>query len=58
MANAAPIQVDDPDDQAFRQAVAEGLASLITGRLIPHEDMRRWLLSWGTENELSPPECP
>ena len=41
MANAAPIQVDDPDDQAFRQAVAEGLASLNAGRRIPYEDGRR-----------------
>ena len=56
MANAAPLPIDEPDDQAFRQAVAEGLASLNARRRIPYEDVRRWLLSWGSENELHPPK--
>jgi predicted transcriptional regulator len=58
MANAVPLPIDDPNDQAFRQAVVEGIASLNAGRRIPYGDIRRWLLSWGTENELPPPECP
>src|SRR5579863_4905619 len=28
-----------------------------SGHYVRHEDMRAWLLSWGTERELSPPKC-
>ncbi len=49
---------DTAEDVAFRRTVAEGVASLDAGRSTPYEDARRWLLSWGTENELPPPECP
>lgn len=59
MALPTPLpRPDDAEDVAFQQAIAEGLASLDTGRSVPYEDARRWLLSWGTENELPPPECP
>jgi predicted transcriptional regulator len=27
------------------------------GHFIRHEDMKAWLLSWGTERELPPPKC-
>jgi len=46
----------DDDTTAFRAAVDAGVAD--AGRTVPYEDVRRWLLSWGTENELPPPECP
>ena len=38
------------------QATAEGLADIKAGRVISHEAVKRWLLSWGTENELPPPK--
>lgn len=28
-----------------------------SGHYIEHEDMKAWLLSWGTEQELPPPRC-
>ena len=28
-----------------------------TGKVISHEAVRRWLLSWGKANELPPPKC-
>ncbi|MBT9332265.1 CopG family ribbon-helix-helix protein [Paracidobacterium acidisoli] len=28
-----------------------------SGHYIRHEDMKAWLLSWGTAQELSPPRC-
>jgi predicted transcriptional regulator len=46
------------DDTLFRDAVEEGLTSLDAGRNLPYEKVRRWLLSWGTDKELPPPECP
>ena len=27
------------------------------GHYIRREDMKAWLLSWGTEHELPPPKC-
>ncbi len=27
------------------------------GHYIKHEDMKAWLLSWGTNRELPPPKC-
>ena len=27
------------------------------GHYVRHEDMKAWLLSWGTERELPPPKC-
>jgi len=47
---------EDDEDAEFLAAVNEGIASLDAGRGIPYEKIRRWLLSWGTENELPPPK--
>jgi hypothetical protein len=55
MESPLPPPPDDPDTAALRAAVAEAVASLDAGYYIPHEEMRRWLLSWGTDNELPPP---
>jgi len=44
----------DPD---LAESVREGLADAKAGRLTRYEQVRRWLLSWGSDNELPPPEC-
>ena len=28
-----------------------------SGHYVRHEDMKAWLLSWGTDRELPPPKC-
>ncbi len=28
-----------------------------SGHYVSHEDMKAWLLSWGTDRELPPPKC-
>jgi hypothetical protein len=28
-----------------------------SGHYVKHQDMKVWLLSWGTEHELPPPRC-
>ena len=28
-----------------------------SGHYINHDDMKAWLLSWGTNRELPPPKC-
>ena len=40
----------------FEKAVEQGIASLDKGRGISYGKIRRWLLSWGMENELPPPK--
>lgn len=39
---------------AIAAAVAEADAG---GPFVAHEDMDRWLASWGTDDELDPPEA-
>ena len=58
MANPESIPQDTPEDAAFRLAVEQGLVSLDAGRTIPYEEVRRWMLTWGTENEQPAPKCP
>ena len=57
MSNTARPLPDD-DTAAFLAAVDAGLDDAEAGRTLPYDDVRRWLLSWGTDSELPPPECP
>jgi predicted transcriptional regulator len=44
--------------EAFnREAVEAWEEYQATGLHVTHEEMMTWLESWGTENELPPPEC-
>jgi predicted transcriptional regulator len=45
------------NDDSWDEHDEEAMADLEAGRKISHEAMVRWLRSWGTENELPPPEC-
>lgn len=49
--------VDQAEFEANRRAVAEARQAIAEGRVVDHEDVRRWLLSWGTEHELPRPKC-
>lgn len=42
---------------AFERAVQQGVADADAGDVVAYEDVRRWLLSWGTDNETPPPRC-
>ncbi len=50
-----PSLFDEIDPEAEAAADAEGLADLDAGRTISHAAMNRWLLPWGTPDELPPP---
>ncbi|MBV9785617.1 MAG: CopG family transcriptional regulator [Acidisphaera sp.] len=52
-----PSVFDQTAEDAEERALQEGERALAEGRVISHEAMRRWLLSWGTSNELPPPKC-
>ena len=54
-ADAIAAYLDEQEHQLAR--IREGLADARAGRLVAHEDVVRWLDSWGTENELPPPKC-
>ncbi|HEY3947792.1 MAG TPA: CopG family transcriptional regulator [Phenylobacterium sp.] len=43
-------------DEAQAAADAEAEADFRAGRVISHERMKTWLLSWGSANELPPPD--
>jgi len=45
------------DASAEQAALEEAERAIEQGRTISHEAMRRWLLSWGTDNVLPPPKC-
>jgi predicted transcriptional regulator len=50
-----PSIFDEIDQAAEDAADAEALADLDAGRTISHAAVKRWLLSWGTAEELPPP---
>jgi predicted transcriptional regulator len=47
---------DKKELAAFEMTVREGLADAAAGKLIPYEEVRRRLLSWGGRSELPPPQ--
>jgi hypothetical protein len=57
MPEPKPEKPGHDESSEFVAAVRQGLSSLDKGRAIPYEKIRRWLLSWGTDKELPPPEC-
>jgi len=42
--------------EAKRRAVEVGIADADAGRLIPFDQIKAWMLSWGTRNELPRPK--
>jgi predicted transcriptional regulator len=50
-----PAIFDEADDAADEAAMVRGEADIAAGRVISHEAMKAWLLSWGTADELPPP---
>jgi predicted transcriptional regulator len=48
-----PVVFDDDDEAEVRRVMAD----MDGGKFVSHEAVARWLKSWGTDNELPPPEC-
>jgi predicted transcriptional regulator len=53
--DAIVAYLDEQENQL--EKIREGLADAEAGRVVSHEEVARWLDSWGTENELPPPKC-
>jgi len=52
-----PVVFDSEDEAALDAATLRGLADIEAGRVVSHEAVKRWLLSWGTHKPLPPPKC-
>jgi|GEM_PF-841498 len=48
---------DEIDEEEEERAIEEAEADIAAGRVVSHQAVMRWVRSWGTENELPPPEC-
>ena len=45
------------DQERLMAEVRQGESQVESGHFIRQEDMKAWLLSWGTDHELPPPRC-
>ena len=45
------------DQERLLAEIRQGKRQIEAGHYIRDEDMKAWLLSWGTEHELPPPKC-
>lgn len=45
------------DQERILAEIRQAAREVRSGHYIRHEDMKTWLLSWGTDHELPPPKC-
>jgi len=45
------------DQERLLAEIRQATRQVNSGHYIKHEDMKAWLLSWGTDQELPPPKC-
>lgn len=45
------------DQERLREEIRQADREVESGHYIRNEDMKAWLLSWGTAKELPPPKC-
>ena len=45
------------DQERMLAEVRQADRQVKSGHYIRHEDMKAWLLSWGTKREVPPPKC-
>ncbi len=55
VADAIEIYVQEQRRQL--ESIRKGFAEIESGHYIPHEAMKAWLLSLGSEHELPAPKC-
>jgi predicted transcriptional regulator len=47
--------VDEQEEQLAK--IDQGIRDADAGRVVSHEKVKRYLLSWGTKRRLPPPRC-
>ena len=45
------------DQERMLAETRQGERQIKSGHYVKQEDMKAWLLSWGTDRELPPPKC-
>jgi len=55
VADAIEVYVREQERQL--DSIRRGFAEVAAGHYIPHEAMKAWLLSLGSDHELPPPKC-
>jgi RHH-type transcriptional regulator, rel operon repressor / antitoxin RelB len=45
------------DQERLMAEMAQADKQIEAGHYVKHQDMKAWLLSWGTTNEIAPPRC-
>lgn len=45
------------DQEKMLAEIRQADRQVSSGHYITHQDMKAWLLSWGTDHELPPPKC-
>src|SRR6266478_6461089 len=55
ISDAVESYVDD--QERMLAEIRQADRQVKSGHYIKHEDMKAWLLSWGTNRELPPPKC-
>ena len=45
------------DQERMLAEIRQADRQVKSGHYVRHEDMKAWLLSWGTDRELPPPKC-
>ncbi|MGA8428987.1 MAG: CopG family ribbon-helix-helix protein [Candidatus Sulfotelmatobacter sp.] len=45
------------DQERMLAEIRQADRQVKSGHYVAHEDMKAWLLSWGTDRELPPPKC-
>ena len=46
----------EPDPETERSALAQGEADIAAGRVVPHNEVAKWLATWGTADYRPMPE--
>ena len=46
----------DPDPDADAEAIRQARDDIAAGRFVPHEEVAKWLRTWGTPQSGPPPE--
>lgn len=54
---ADAVEVYVSDQERMLAEVRQADCQVTSGHYIKNEDMKAWLLSWGTEHELPVPKC-
>lgn len=54
-ADAVAAYVTEQDWQLSE--IEAGIEDADAGRIVPHEEVKRWLNSWDADNEQAPPAC-